>query len=244
VAADADVTRPEEAGDDDREQASLERALRLAVAVGPLGDVTPDTRRRIFHASMLCDYAAGAIINGSGPDAVPFGLIVRGRLREFVSGEPERQQTVAYIGAGAVFGSSTLFGRPRLLDMESLTPVRLVRFSLDAFMRLLPGHPDLARAIARQLAHDQHAALAELRGSAFASMRQRVGRHLLMRAEVDGETVQLTQKQLAQAVGTVREVVGRVLAELESDGLVHRESGGFITLDRDRLRAEVGTPPV
>jgi CRP-like cAMP-binding protein len=130
-----------------------------------------------------------------------------------------------------------------LLDMEALTPVRLVRFSIDATRRLMPDHPDLALAIAHQLARDHQAALSELRGSTFLNMRQRVARHLIMRADVDGETLQLTQKQLAQAVGSVREVVGRVLAEFEADGLVRRKTGGFISLDPGRLRVEYDEEP-
>jgi DNA-binding GntR family transcriptional regulator len=45
----------------------------------------------------------------------------------------------------------------------------------------------------------------------------------------------LTQVELAAAAGTVKEVVNRALAELESSGAVQRSGGRIVRVDREKL---------
>ena len=84
-------------------------------------------------------------------------------------------------------------------------------------------------------------------------MRQRVARHLLDLASARvGEqpapdhraarelTVQVSQQELANAVGTVREVVVRVLRDLRQDGVVRTERDRIVLLEPARLIQEQG----
>jgi CRP/FNR family transcriptional regulator len=52
--------------------------------------------------------------------------------------------------------------------------------------------------------------------------------------------VQVSQQDLANAVGTVREVVVRVLRELRQDGLVRTERDRIVLLEPARLIQEQG----
>ena len=52
--------------------------------------------------------------------------------------------------------------------------------------------------------------------------------------------VQVSQQDLANAVGTVREVVVRVLRELRQDGLVRTERDRIVLLEPTRLIQEQG----
>jgi len=82
--------------------------------------------------------------------------------------------------------------------------------------------------------------LYEVPGSAFATVRQRVARHLLdIASEGTPElVVPVSQQQLAESVGTVREVIVRVLRELRTAGVVHTERNRIIIVDPARLIAE------
>jgi CRP/FNR family cyclic AMP-dependent transcriptional regulator len=53
----------------------------------------------------------------------------------------------------------------------------------------------------------------------------------------------VSQQELADAVGTVREVVVRVLRELRTDGVVRTERDRIVLLDPDRLIQEQGWNP-
>lgn len=50
----------------------------------------------------------------------------------------------------------------------------------------------------------------------------------------------VTQSDLADAVGSVREVVVRVLRELRDDGLIETGRDGIVIVDSERLVAEHG----
>jgi CRP/FNR family transcriptional regulator len=80
---------------------------------------------------------------------------------------------------------------------------------------------------------------------AFGSLRQRVARHLLDLAtrQHDGRLIApVTQQELAEAVGSARPAVARVVAELRELGLVAAASPGVAILDAEGLHAEVRSP--
>ena len=91
----------------------------------------------------------------------------------------------------------------------------------------------------------------EIPGSAFATVRQRVARHLLdlcLGEEVrqrpplhrHGElVVRQSQHDLADAVGTTREVVVRVLRDLRVEGIIQTQRERIIIADPARLAREV-----
>jgi CRP/FNR family transcriptional regulator len=74
-------------------------------------------------------------------------------------------------------------------------------------------------------------------------VRQRLGSHLLNLASrgPDGRLVvaSLTNQELANAVGTAREVASRALGELSRMGLLETTKQGIVILDPDRLLSEV-----
>lgn len=83
-------------------------------------------------------------------------------------------------------------------------------------------------------------------------MRQRVARHLLdlasasVRPATPGQrggqelAARVSQQELADAVGTVREVVVRVLRELRQHGVVRTERDRIVLLEPARLIQEQG----
>lgn len=92
----------------------------------------------------------------------------------------------------------------------------------------------------------------EIPGSSFATVRQRVALHLLDLAServpdraldppARNELVVLqNQQELAEAVGTVREVVVRVLRELRQEGIVRTGRDRIVIVDPDRLALQHG----
>ena len=92
----------------------------------------------------------------------------------------------------------------------------------------------LAQEVARRL-YDTIDAVAD---TGFGSLRQRVARHLLDLAtpRPDGRLVAaVTQQALAEAVGSARPAVARVVAELRALGLVATAPPGLAILDAEGL---------
>ena len=97
----------------------------------------------------------------------------------------------------------------------------------------------MARAIIDELSERVVKFVAEIPGSAFSTVRQRVARHLLDLASEQrngGRLVaRVSQQELADAVGSVREVVFRVLRELRSEGVIRTSREGIELLLPERL---------
>lgn len=92
------------------------------------------------------------------------------------------------------------------------TSERFRRFVLDDYARLLTDMLGLVEELA------------------FSSVDQRIARQLLLEAG-SGDTVAKTHQQLANAIGTVREVVSRVLGEWERNNWVALQRGQVILTD-------------
>ena len=141
-----------------------------------------------------------------------------------------------YLRRGELTGVVSLFtpGYSLAATVQALVDSDLIRFRADVVIGLAERDLRVARAIIDELSERVVDFVAEIPGSAFSTVRQRVARHLLDLASeqrTDGRLVaDVSQQALADAVGSVREVVFRVLRELRSEGVIRTEPG------RDRAR--------
>lgn len=100
----------------------------------------------------------------------------------------------------------------------------------------------VARALLDELSERVLSFIAEIPGSSFTTVRQRVTRHLLdlasERQQGSALVAAIGQQDLADAVGTAREVVVRVLRELRQEGVIETQRGAIVLLDPDVLASE------
>jgi CRP/FNR family transcriptional regulator, cyclic AMP receptor protein len=86
--------------------------------------------------------------------------------------------------------------------------------------------------------------VAELSGQAFSSVSQRIARHLLdLASDQRGPhllVAAISQQDLADAVGTAREVVVRILRDLRAQGVVETRREGILIRDPERLASLSG----
>jgi CRP/FNR family transcriptional regulator len=152
-----------------------------------------------------------------------------GLVRTFLE-EDERQQTVRYLGAGSLLGAAQLYGGP-VPHAQCVSDVRLVRLVPDTVRQIMQTDAAVAIAVAEELAADCAAATQELALTSFRTIRERVAHQLLLRADVAGPVLDLTQRDIAHTVGSVREVVGRTMQDFERIGAVRRRDDGSLELD-------------
>src|SRR5215467_7471702 len=103
--------------------------------------------------------------------------------------------------------------------------------------------PRVSWAIAEFVTRRLYENLEQTAVNAFGSVRQRVAAHLLDLASTRQEpagrlAARISQQELADAAGTVREVVARVLRELRTAGIIATATDHIVILDATRLYAE------
>ncbi len=176
-------------------------------------------------------------------EPVPPAMVAGGTVRLVVRAADGREATLRTARRGAMFGLAGLFDAARgpagveraVVAVDAAT---MIVFDRGSMLRLARQHAGLAIHVARNLA-DSANVLADTAGHlAFMS----VAGELLRLAEPgpDGRRIaSTTQQELANAIGSVREVVARTLHELRDDGLVAIAPGRVEILDPRRLAAGV-----
>jgi CRP/FNR family transcriptional regulator, cyclic AMP receptor protein len=169
-------------------------------------------------------------------------LVVTGILKVYVTSRRGRRIVLRYVHPGGVLGLSSVICRGEPAGAEAVTKGSLLRLDPTTLMRLTRSDPATACVVAAELARRAVADDQLLEANLFGSVRVRLARHLLEVAEPrQGQRVaRITRQELADSVGSVREVVGRILVEFERQDLVRREGATTVLADEDRL-AEVAS---
>ena len=173
--------------------------------------------------------------------------MVAGLLRVYMTSVEGRQVTVRYARDADVLGIAVLVGGPVNVAVQALAPSSL--FRLDPRILTAAARQDarVAWAMAEELNRRLYDTLQQTAINAFGSVKQRVAAHLLDLASAQqrpqgGLVARVSQQELADAVGSVREVVARVLRELRLAGFVATGPDSVVILDAARLHGESWSP--
>jgi CRP/FNR family transcriptional regulator, cyclic AMP receptor protein len=221
-----------------------DRDVDDALARSFLADLPPDLARRLRDDGERADYPAGTIVYRAGSHPLA-ALVVGGLLRVYLMSAEGRQVTVRYARPGDVLGIAVLVGGPASTSVQAVDPASLFRISLRTLTAAAQSDPRVSWAIAQELNRRLYDTLEQTAVNAFGSVRQRVAAHLLDLASTQQRPsgrleARVSQQELADATGSVREVVSRVLRELRVAGIVSTGADSVVILDATRLYAESG----
>jgi CRP/FNR family cyclic AMP-dependent transcriptional regulator len=235
----------------------VDAQVRAALSRSHLGDLPGDVLDELVAGARRVRIPAGLVTHWEGEHAPLLELVVSGVVRVFVAAPDGRTMTIRYCRPGAIIGAASLFatGFAMPAPTQALVEVELLRMSPTAARHAAARDVRVAQALLGELSERVLSFVWELSGSAFATVRQRVARHLLDLASerlpepASGHrsgselVVRVSQRELAEAVGTAREVVVRVLRELRQDGVVRTGRDRIVVADPARLIQEYGWNP-
>jgi CRP/FNR family transcriptional regulator len=202
-----------------------------ALAASTLGDLPKDLVDRLLQGSLRRDVGAGMVTHLDG-DPPMAELVLAGLIRTFVTAPSGRTMTVRYSGPGALLGIATIFNPTSPgthASTMALVASRVLKLQPAVIRGLAEREVRVANALLRETSQRAAEFIDELEASSFASLRQRVARHLLDLAAEQQTGPRLLararQEDLAAAVGTVREIVVRILRDMRDEGLVSTRRG-------------------
>lgn len=222
-------------GSSSSDRAMIDDAIRAS----SLALVPPSSLARMLTGSVRVDVPAGRVVYAPGDPAF-LALVLAGLVRVHMLSATGRQVTALYVRRGRLLGVPALFAGPGPVGLEAMTDSTILQLNMGSVEAVAGTDVDVVRALATDLAWELRDMAAEYAVTAFGSVRQRVASHLLALglAHHGRGPFPVTQRELADAVGSVREVVARVLRQLRAEGLVRTGRTGIIVLDPERLYAE------
>ncbi len=222
---------------------ALEELARDGLAGGFLGSLPADTAERLLADAIRINVPAGSLVYSSG-DRPSLIVVLKGLLRVFLASADGRQVTVRYVREGGVAGLPLVIGGPAPESIQTMTSSLLVALRVETLRAMLAADPAVARACAEELTRQLYWLLGDISAQTFLSLRQRLARQLLLLATVGPGpdlVVHASQQELADAIGSVREVVTRNLHELHEEGLIDVSRDEVTIRDAVALADEAGT---
>jgi len=170
-------------------------------------------------------------------------LIGDGTMRVGLAGDKGREITLYHVQPGgccALHLLCALFEAqlPGTTYIDEI--LRGVAIPTGIFQTWLRNHDNIRQHVMEVLANRLSDIMRSMEGFAFRRLDQRLATHLLNHSEFSSEqdpVVTITHQQIAQELGSVREVISRTLSEFENDGAVALGRGKITLLNHDRLRS-------
>lgn len=217
--------------------------LRTAMGEGSfLAQLPPEPRSRLLDAARIVEVAQGETIFSATEAGDRVGVVVHGIARTYLYAGDGRRLSVRFAREGDMIGSITA---PRAaLSAQAVSDCAILHLDGHTLGALILEDGRVGMALVVEMARRLVDTYATLAANTFGTMRERVARQLLDVAMETSEgavpVASLTQQGLADGVGTVREVVARILREFRDEGLVRTTAGRIEILDPDGLAAIVG----
>jgi len=210
----------------------LARELRsLYPALEGLGDAA---FAGLLERAQLLRVPAGTPMFGEGSPCRQFPLVLEGSIRVSKCSEGRELQLYRVEpGESCVLTSGCLVGArdyPATGVVER--DARLVVLPRAVFDELMATHPPFRQYVFSLFAERLAELMALVEAVAFHRLDRRLAAALLGR----GRVVTMTHQQLADEVGSVREIVTRVLRGFADLGLVRSSRGAIEVLDAAALR--------
>ncbi len=194
----------------------------------------PDSDLKAIETlSVTRTYPKNTVIINEGDQANAMYLVVTGKVRVYVSDESGKEFILNTMGPGDYFGELAL------LDDEvrsaSVITTEKSTFSIiykDDFSKVILTHPNIALVLLKNLSNTVRQLTENVKTLALQDVYGRIRKTLLSLAvERNGETLieeRLTQQDIANRIGSSREMVARILKDLSL--------GGYIEIDKKHFK--------
>ena len=174
-------------------------------------------------------YPAKSTIIYAGDQGDTLYYIIKGSVTVVIEDDSDgKEMILAYLNPGDFVGEMGLFDQEhRSAWIRTKTECEVGEISYSKFIELSHKHPEFLFAISKQIAQRLRDTTRKVSDLAFLDVTGRVARTLLdlckepdAMTHPDGMQIKITRQEIGRIVGCSREMVGRVLKDLEERELV------------------------
>jgi len=187
--------------------------------------VLPDSLRRLAQRGELKRFRKGHRIIEEGERGDTIFIILAGQVRVFSSGDRGREITYGSYGAGEYIGEISLDGGLRSASVEAIEPCECAVVTRVTLLRYIAEYPEFAFDLLAKVIRRVRSATLTAKQLALNDVYGRLVLLLndLAMPQADGSRqieARLTHQEMANRLGCSREMVSRLMKDLEEGGYV------------------------
>jgi CRP/FNR family cyclic AMP-dependent transcriptional regulator len=203
----------------------------------PLFTSLPEEQLRVLSTVVTRKSAPrSTTIMAGGDPTDSLYIVLSGRLKVMMSDAEGKEVILSILGPGEFFGEMGLIDdEPRSATVVTIEPCELLSIAKPAFKKNLAENFEMSMAVMRGLVKRLREADRKIGSLALLDVYGRVARLLLDMAEtVDGEKVvtkRLPKQDIAKMIGASREMVSRVMKDLQTGGYIEMRGSTIVLRD-------------
>ena len=197
-------------------------------------------RTEFLQMSSMAHLAAGQNICNQGDECAHLALVTSGTARIYKLGENGREITLYRIGRGesCILTASCILSQlpfPAFAVCEE--QVEAVVVPASQIRQWLADSSLWRDYVFGLVAHRMADIISLVEEVVFHRMDQRIADYLVQHCPQGEQRLEITHQLMASDLGTSREVVSRILKELESKGIIRVARGSVEILDHGQLKS-------
>jgi len=191
-------------------------------------------------------YPRNSFILRAGEETDALYIVLSGRVKVLIPDEEGHEVILSIIGPHEYFGEMGLLDDlSRSASVETLESCEMLRLSKAGFTNILKDNFELAMLIIQNLVKRLREADRKIESLALIDVYGRVARLLIdMAQNVDGKWIvehAPAKQEIARMIGASREMVSRVVKDLQAKGLIRAEKRRIYVLDKSSMQRRAST---
>jgi CRP/FNR family transcriptional regulator, anaerobic regulatory protein len=191
----------------------------LSALFGFFSSMSPALRTELIDQSKVRETPKGMPLSTPEGDSLTYPLLLNGTVRVSMAGESGREILLYRVspGQGCTLSASMLFGKePTRARRMAETRVETLQIPLDMLRKLMREHEPFRDFILGSFTERLGDMVQLVEAVAFHKLDRRLATLLLAK----GKVTRATHEELARELGSVREIVSRLLRNFAQQGIV------------------------
>ena len=210
-------------------------------------DLPPAALQSFENIKYATAYPKGAVLFVEGQSPRGIFVLCKGRVKLSICSTDGKTLILKIAEPGEVLGlSASVSGKPYELTAETVDPCQVNFVKREDFLRFLRENADACLRVAEQLSEKYNSACREIRALGLShSAAEKLAKLLLEWSAKNGEAAKaeprvklaLTHEEIAQMIGTSRETVTRLFADLKKRQIVQAKGSTLLIRNKAALKA-------
>jgi CRP/FNR family cyclic AMP-dependent transcriptional regulator len=191
-----------------------------------------DILNNLQETALKRNYPKNTVLFSKGDLSDSMYIVLQGRVKAVIYNEEGREIILSFFGPGEYFGEmSMLDGQPRSASLVTKSSCQLMIIRREEVMRALLGNPEMTSRLLIRVLGKLRQATDRIENLTFMNVYERVVNLFLQMAQPKEKELvlheKLTHQEIANIVGSSREMVSRIMKELIY--------GEYITVDKKKI---------